>query len=331
MKEARFIAINREKWCRMEKTLPRDVDNLASDFIELSEDLSYARTFYPGSEVESYLNHLIVRYQGQLYRYRPEKKRSVWAFWKTDWPLLLYRNRRTLSFAFIFFLLSCLIGWFSAQYEESFVRLILGDSYVNQTLDNIAEGKPMGVYASSDEWSMFGSIVVNNVRVAFIAFVFGVIFSVGALWILFQNGIMLGAFQNFFYMQGLLLHSVMSVWAHGTFEITSIVIAGGAGLVVGNSFLFPGTYSRIQSFRRGAAEGVKMVAGLVPFFIIAGFIESFITRYADAYPVVGAVAIGVSLTGVIYYFVFYPYWVSKRLNLKYENVEDKFTRSQRYK
>lgn len=304
----------------MEKTLPQEVDDLASDFIELSEDLSYARTFYPGSEVERYLNHLIVRYQGHLYRYRPEKKRGALAFWKMDLPLLLYRNRRTLGFAFIFFVLSCLIGWFSAQYEESFVRLILGDSYVNQTLDNIAAGKPMGVYASSDEWSMFGMIVMNNVRVAFIAFVFGVMFSVGALWILFQNGIMLGAFQNFFYVQGLFLHSVMSVWAHGTFEITSIVIAGGAGLMVGNSFLFPGTYSRIQSFRRGAVEGIKIVMGLVPFFIIAGFIESFITRYADVYPIVGAIAIGWSLIGVIYYFIVYPYRVSRRLNLKYENV-----------
>ena len=103
----------------------------------------------------------------------------------------------------------------------------------------------------------------------------------------------------------------MSVWAHGTFEITSIIIAGGAGLVMGNSFLFPGTYKRSYSFRNGALRGIKIVTGLIPFFIIAGWIESFITRYADTYPVVGAAAIILSLGGVIGYFVVYPYYLHK--------------------
>ena len=103
----------------------------------------------------------------------------------------------------------------------------------------------------------------------------------------------------------------MSVLAHGTFEITSIIIAGGAGLVMGNSFLFPGTYKRSYSFRNGALRGIKIVTGLIPFFIIAGWIESFITRYADTYPVVGAVAIILSLGGVIGYFVVYPYYLHK--------------------
>ena len=154
-------------------------------------------------------------------------------------------------------------------------------------------------------------ITANNIKVAFVAFVFGIFFSAGTLWILFSNGVMLGAFQYFFFQHGLLLHSVMSVWAHGTFEITSIIIAGGAGLVMGNSFLFPGTYKRSHSFRNGALRGIKIVTGLIPFFIIAGWIESFITRYADTYPVVGAVAIILSLGGVIGYFVVYPYYLHK--------------------
>ena len=79
-------------------------------------------------------------------------------------------------------------------------------------------------------------------RVSFIAFAFGLFFSAGTLWILFSNGMMIGAFEYFFYKYGLLAHSVMSVWAHGTFEITSVIIAGAAGLIMGNSFLFPGTY-----------------------------------------------------------------------------------------
>ena len=199
------------------------------------------------------------------------------------------------------------IGFFSAAHDADFVRLILGDGYVNMTIENIEAGKPMGVYNASGAWTMFVSITLNNIRVAFVAFAFGLLFSAGTLWVLFANGVMLGAFQYFFYDYGLLFHSMLSVWAHGTFEITSIVIAGGAGLVMGNAFLFPGTYPRLYSFRRGAVDGLKLVAGLVPFFVVAGFIESFVTRYADASPVVGAVAIVLSAIGVVCYFVVLPY------------------------
>ena len=205
--------------------------------------------------------------------------------------------------------------------DESFIRLILGDTYVNMTIDNITSGKPMGVYNQGDEWEMFLRITTNNIRVSFIAFAFGLFFSAGTLWILFSNGMMIGAFEYFFYKYGLLAHSVMSVWAHGTFEITSVIIAGAAGLIMGNSFLFPGTYPRLFSFRRGAVRGVKIVAGLVPFFILAGVIESYITRYADAMPVVGALCIGISAVGVIGYFIVYPVIIGRRQKLNEGEID----------
>ncbi len=315
MKEARFIAVNREKWQKMENVRHLSTDQVAANFVELSDDLAYARTFYPGSDTERYLNQLVAGYLTDVNRGRPIAKKSWWMFWGMDFPALLVEHRRTLLFVLGFFILSMLIGIFSAAHDNSFVRLILGDRYVNMTLDNIAEGKPMGVYAHEDAWKMFFMITSNNIRVAFYAFALGVLFSGGTIWVLFTNGIMLGAFQYFFYKYGLLLHSVMSVWAHGTFEITSIIIAGGAGLVMGNSFLFPGTYPRLQSFRAGALKGIKLVAGLVPFFLIAGWIESFITRYADSRPFVGGIAIGISLVGVVGYFVVYP-WILYQKVLK---------------
>lgn len=300
----------------MEQWQQLDTEHLAANFIELSDDLAYARTFYPGSDIELYLNQLVAAYLTDINARPPRKDHPLWKFWKDELPRLFVAEYKTLLFAFFFFVFAFLIGAFSAAHDDTFVRLILGDHYVNMTLDNIASGKPMGVYSHSGVWEMFFSITTNNVRVAFIAFAFGLFFSAGSLWILFTNGIMLGAFQYFFYRYGLLVHSAMSVWAHGTFEITSIIIAGAAGLVLGNSFLFPGTYPRLLSFRRGALRGIKIVAGLVPFFMIAGFIESFITRYADSQPVVGFVAILLSLAGVIGYFVIYPWWKSNKRNMK---------------
>ena len=296
----------------MENVGRLNTDTLASNYVILSDDLSYAKTFYPGSDVEKYLNQLISVYQINIYgKGEQSESRGMLTFWGHEFPLLLYRERRTLLFALLLFLFSALIGVFSTAHDESFVRSILGDAYVERTISNIENGTPMGIYASGDELDMFVMITTNNIKVAFVAFVFGILFSAGTLWILFTNGLMVGSFQYFFFQQGLLLHSVLSVWAHGTFEITSIIIAGGAGLVMGNSFLFPGTYRRMYSFKEGALRGIKIVTGLIPFFVIAGWIESFITRYADSYPVVGAAAIILSLGGVIGYFIVYPYYLHK--------------------
>lgn len=322
MREARFVALNKNKWKEMEKWQELDSEALAANFMELSDDLAYARTFYPGSDSERYLNQLISHYQVSVNSGSVERKRNLASFWKQDFPLLLASQYRTFLFAFLVFILSVALGAFSAAHDMDFLRLIVGDSYVNMTLDNIAAGKPMGVYDSQDEWNMFVQITVNNIKVSFNAFVFGLLFSVGTVWFLFFNGIMLGAFQYFFFQHHLLFHSMLSLWAHGTFEITAIIIAGGAGLIMGNSFLFPGTYTRLYSFRRGALTGIKVVVGLIPFFIIAGWIESFITRYADATPVVGAVCVLLSVIGVIFYFVVYPYRLYRKCNKNISDGED---------
>ncbi len=319
MREARFVALNKNRWKEMEKWQELDSETLAANFVELSDDLAYARTFYPGSDSERYLNQLIAHYQVNVNSGKIEKNKGIAFFWKQEFPLLIASQYKTFLFSFLFFAGAVALGVFSAAHDMDFLRLILGDNYVNMTLDNIASGKPMGVYASQDEWNMFVQITINNVKVSFNAFALGLLFSAGTLWILFYNGVMLGAFQYFFFQHNLLFHSTLSLWAHGTFEITAIIIAGGAGLIMGNSFLFPGTYTRLYSFRRGALAGVKVIVGLIPFFIIAGWIESFITRYADQTPVVGAICVLLSLMGVIFYFVVYPYQLYRKCN---KNISD---------
>jgi uncharacterized membrane protein SpoIIM required for sporulation len=131
--------------------------------------------------------------------------------------------------------------------------------------------------------------------------------------LLFTNGIMLGAFQYFFYAKGLLLQSVLVIWIHGTLEISAIIIAGAAGLTMGNSILFPGTYSRFESFRMGAKRGVKIVIGLLPIFIIAGFLESFVTRHNEMPSWLSLSIIMTSLLFIVGYFIVYPIYLNKNL------------------
>jgi uncharacterized membrane protein SpoIIM required for sporulation len=157
-----------------------------------------------------------------------------------------------------------------------------------------------------DSGYMFLAITWNNIKVSFYAFILGIFLSFGTGYILFSNGLMLGSFQYFFYSKGLLLTSVLTIWIHGTLEISAIVIAGCAGLVMGNSILFPGTYSRLESFKKGARQGLKITVGLIPIFIMAGFLESYVTRLTEMPVWIKASIIGISAFFIIYYFILYP-------------------------
>jgi uncharacterized membrane protein SpoIIM required for sporulation len=153
---------------------------------------------------------------------------------------------------------------------------------------------------------MFISIAANNIFVALATFVSGIIFSAGAVYNLFRNGVMLGSFEYYFFSKGRGVQSVLVIWIHGTIEISSIIIAGAAGLVLGNSLLFPKTYTRMASLKRGAKDGTKMAIGLVPLFIIAAFFEGFVTRHTEMPAWLSMTILASSLTFIIWYVFIYP-------------------------
>ncbi|POY39017.1 hypothetical protein C3K47_00515 [Solitalea longa] len=315
MREIVFVQRNEAKWRSFESNLEGSPDEIAEQFIELTDDLSYARTFYPNSATTNYLNKLASKYHLSIYRNKKEKNNRFISFWKYELPMLMAQHRKQLFYSFLIFFIGVSIGALSSAMDDTFVRLILGDHYVNQTIQNIEKGEPTAIYKSGEQTDMFMSITVNNIKVSFMTFIAGVIFSLGTAWLLFTNGVMLGAFQYFFYTKGVLIASALSIWIHGTLEISAIVIAGCAGLVMGNSILFPHTYSRLESFKQGARNGLKIVIGLVPVFITAGFLESFVTRYAEMPLALSLFIILGSLSFVIYYFVIYPHRLTNQNQL----------------
>lgn len=320
MKEITFLNQNADKWQQFETLISTkgnsDPDLMADLFIQITDDLSYSKTNYPKSKTTQYLNSIAARVHQEIYKNKKEKSGRIASFWKHELPFIFKDSQKQLLYAFLIFSVSMLIGIVSSAYDDSFVRLILGDGYVNMTLDNIDKGDPMAVYKSMNQIDMFLGITINNIKVAFMCFALGIFFSFGTGAVLFYNGVMLGAFQYFFYAKGLLLTSMLTIWIHGTLEISAIVIAGCAGLVVGNSLLFPKTYSRSVSFIKGAKQGVKIVVGLVPIFIAAGFLESFVTRYTQMPIWMSLLIIGGSLFFIIWYFIIYPVVLNRRIGKK---------------
>ena len=316
MREAAFVKRNKDKWAVFENALSNKTDiapNVLSDlYIEITDHLSYAKTFYTGSNTEFYLNGLASQAHRQIYKTKKESKNRIISFWKTEFPTMFYHHRRELLIAFLVFAFFTAVGAFSSANEGDFVRSILGDSYVNMTIENIENDDPMAVYKDMGEVNMFLGITIHNIQVAIYAFIFGILLGIGTLYIMLQNGIMLGSFQYFFFEKGLGWESVRTIWIHGTIEISVIIIAGCAGLVLANGMLFPGTYTRLESFRRGVVNGLKIMLSTVPFFIIAGFLEGFVTRHTEMPDWLAIFIILGSLALIVFYYIIYPYQLNKK-------------------
>ncbi len=315
MKESAFIRRNREKWQAFEAHLDgrqTDPEQLQDLFIQVTDDLSYARTFYPNRAVRVYLNGLAQRVFTRLYRRERSRRERFAAFWREDLPLLLYQARRELWLSLAVFGISVLVGVYSGREDSEFLRVVLGDAYVEMTEANIAGGDPMAVYKSGGALNSFLGITLNNLMVALGAFVMGAFFGVGTLGVLLHNGIMLGAFQYFFVEKLLFQDSFLTIWMHGTFEIAAIILAGAAGLTLGRGLAFPGTYTRRRAFRLAARRGGGIMVGTVPLFVVAGFTEGFVTRYTDLPDLLRGSFILICFAWVAFYYVYYPRWVARR-------------------
>jgi uncharacterized membrane protein SpoIIM required for sporulation len=236
--------------------------------------------------------------------------------------LLFKKHHRIFLFTTVTFLLFVAVGVFSSMKDENFIRGVLGNRYVDMTEENIANGDPFGVYKDDNPFSMFMIIAFNNIKVSFLAFICGFTLGIFTIWIMWQNGLMLGCFQYMFFSKGLGIKSVLVIWIHGTLEISAIVLAATAGFILANGILFPGTYNRMQSFKQGFKDAAKVLICLVPVFITAAFFESYVTHLMSqtfdkdsniGLPVwVSMVILAVSLLFIIWYFIILPIRLNKK-------------------
>ena len=314
MKETRFIAQNKEKWQESENLLrnsERDPEKLSTLFTQVIDDLSYSRTYYPHRSVRVYLNKIARQYFSIIYSRHRSRRNNFRHFWLDELPQIVYQSRKSLLISLGIFVFSVCVGVFSSMRDAQFASVILGDEYVAMTKANIEKGDPMAVYKEGHQVDMFLGITFNNLMVAFRTFVLGIFLSVGTVAALLYNGVMVGCFQFFFIERGLFAEPALTIWLHGTLQISSTARAGGAGLTLGSGLLFPGTYSRLQAFQITAIRSLKLMLGIAPIVVLAALIESFLTRYTEVPDFVRLFLILLSASFVIGYFIIYP-WMRAR-------------------
>jgi uncharacterized membrane protein SpoIIM required for sporulation len=319
LREAAFIKQNKAKWLEFEKHLYNSSQNkperLADLFIQVNNDLAFAQTYYPKSNVIRYLNGITSTAYHKIYGQKKSRK-GFSGFWTFEVPMTMYQYRKYFYFAFALFFLMVLIGVFSSVYEPEFVRSILGDAYVNLTEDNIRNGDPLAIYNNSTRFGDFNSffmIAYNNIQVGLLAFLYGIFGGIGSMYFMMVNGVMVGSFQYMFFERGHFFLSLRTIWMHGAMEIFAMCIEIGAGILMGTSYLFPGILTRKQAFFQKGKAALKIMISTIPFTISAALIEGYLTQYANELPVaVAGLIVFATLSFISWYYLIFPRTVFKR-------------------
>lgn len=321
MREVAFIKQNKEKWLEFEQVISnkkkKSPDDIANLHIKIMNDLVYAQTYYPKSKVTIYLNKLAKNSFDKVYHSKRRDQNILIYFFFYQVPLLAYQYRKYIYLSFAFFFICFFIGLISTFNDETFARQILGNSYVDKTLENIESGDAMAIYKSGSNWGTFIGIYDNNQRVGLNMFLSGLFLGIGTGFYVVVNGIMVAVFQAFFYQQNTLLDSLKGIWIHGTYEIFGIIIEAATGYIIGASILFPGTLKRFESFKKGVRDAFYIFISTIPFTIAAAFLEGYVTRYSNIMPSIFCFAIILfSLVTISYYYLILPFKVAKKQQLR---------------
>lgn len=283
MTEEQFIQINSSTWRELENFFPKlnkkgiralpsgEIKRFLHIFRLSSHHLAYVRTHFPKSNLEVYLNSLVGKSHSHVYAVRKISPGSFIRYISYGFPELLRETRLYVLSSFGFFALGGIIAMLMV-----FINVNNASFFLPQELiEGIKSGKMGG-----GEWNyplMSSFIMVNNISVSLRAFVFGITLGLGTIYVLYQNGALLGALTALVYMYGDPTGYWSLILPHGIIELAAIFISGAAGLIIGKSMLLPGEYTRKHSLIKGTKKAVALILGVVVMLIIAGIIEGFFT------------------------------------------------------
>lgn len=289
MNRERFIKQRRGDWQqfetllekmkgnRMSKWTGREITQLSSLYRSLCYDLSLVQSREWGARLEQYLNDLVAQGHNCLYRSPPRSLDSALSFLTDGFPALLRKRKHFFYVSLALFAIPFVIAMLVAMVNPVLAERIVdkaqmegaGESYSESLYDDIDQE-----YAEERSF-MAGFYVWNNVGIAFQCFGRGALFGVGTVVTLLFNGMVLGAISGYLVNRGFGDNFFSFAISHGSFELTAIVVAGAAGLLIGWGLIHPGQHSRIQSLRIHGLDAVKLGTGAGFMLAIAALIEAY--------------------------------------------------------
>jgi uncharacterized membrane protein SpoIIM required for sporulation len=313
MTPTQFIHTHKEHWQQLESLLLKteqrrlraltrtELKRLGQLYRILTTDLAYAQTNFPHSDLLLTLNQLASRTHPYVYRGQSFTFTGVLQFFRNDLPQTFRANVHYFVLSATIFLVAAALGAIAVLFNEEAAGIIISPTLI----DYIHRHEMWTEHFFSVIPSSVAStrIFTNNISVAFSAFALGLTFGVGTFCVIVVNGLMLGCILMLCARYSMLGPLLEFITAHGVVEISTILIAGGAGLMVGTALLSPGDHTRRDALAVRGADAVKLVLGVAPILVVIGLVEGFISPQ-PAIPAGLKMALGLFLGALLYLHLF---------------------------
>lgn len=289
-----FENLLKKKQRLLHKMSTLEVERLGALYRQVTSDLAIAQRDHPSERVTLYLNQLSAKGHSIVYQGQPMEWRAIFHFYLWGFP---QAYREILPYTIVSFLISLVSGLLF--YFLTLANPGIAEHYLSPDMIATIQQHQMWTNIDAPVRSIAASgIMSNNIQVAITAFAYGITFGIGTIWVLFNNGIMLGIVAAYCQIYGLSLPLWTFVVSHGFIELSVIFMAGGAGLMLGDSILRPGLLSRGESLYQAALKSIKILFGGATLLVISGIIEGFLSP--SGVPAVFKLVFGLT-TGVLLY------------------------------
>jgi uncharacterized membrane protein SpoIIM required for sporulation len=304
-----FVAGRRDDWNHLENLIargsagrlnplhPMQVLTLATLYRRATADLARAQRDWPDEPVHRYLNGLVARGHGVVYRRGGNVRKRLRTFYAETLP-------RTYRDAWPYIVASAALLFVPAL-VSFFVVLANPDAAYGlaspDLIDRVHHHQLWTNIPPDERVQAAGAIMTNNIFVVFLAFGFGVIFGLPVIWVMITNGISLGGLFGLTQAYGLSGGLFEFVIAHGVLELSIVVAIGGGGLMMGWALVSPGNRSRGDALVIATIRAFILVLGLAPLLIVAGTIEGNISP-SDV-PFGAKLLIGLSTGALLYSYL----------------------------
>lgn len=282
-----FTARRQADWAALEGLLaradrglgalaPAEIDRLGQLYRRATADLALARRDHARSPTALYLNGLVARAHARIYRGAPLTRQAVVDFFRAGFPRLYRRLLPWTAVAFALFALPAAAAFAAAWRDPAVLERLFGPA-LQGLVEQVERGETWTDIAPSARSAAASAILTNNISVTFKAFGGGALLGLLTVWVMVQNGLLIGG------VFGLLHHHAMAprlldfVAAHGPVELSVIFAAGGAGLYMGDALLRPGLRRRVDALSDRARDAALLVLGCAPLLVAAGLIEGFVS------------------------------------------------------
>jgi uncharacterized membrane protein SpoIIM required for sporulation len=285
-----FVDGRRAEWRKLQRLLervegsglrgldPDEAVQFATLYRRTASDLNQAQTFITGEGTVQYLNDLVARCYFIIHARKDPQIRTVLGRMVLGYPALFRRCLPHFLLATGLFLLGAVFGFAASSLDSKTARGFL----LPTDMPVIEPGQERGAMTTGQLAAFSGFLFRHNVSVTLVAFALGLTFGLGTAWLMFENGILIGALGAVFLEAGALMEFCTGILPHGVLEIPACLLGGAGGFVLAQALLQAKPWPRLQELGRRGGEALALVAGCVPLLAVAAFLEAVVARAPEA-------------------------------------------------